>query len=95
MEQTGEDEARVRVEGPLDLTTATLARQELLRRSRGGTVRMTVDLSGVTHLSSAGVSALHHVAGQHATQDAPLVLDAAPGTPAQVILALVALLPAR
>ncbi|MCO8269998.1 SpoIIE family protein phosphatase [Actinoplanes sp. TRM 88003] len=95
VEQAGGDETRVRVEGPLDLTTATLARQELLRRSRGGTVPMTVDLSAVTHLSSAGVSALHHVAGQHAAQDAPLVLDATPGTPAQVILALVALLPAR
>ncbi|MCM4077696.1 SpoIIE family protein phosphatase [Paractinoplanes hotanensis] len=95
VEQAGGDETRVRVEGPLDLTTAALARRELLRRSRGGTIPMTVDLSGVTHLSSAGVSALHHIAGQHATQDAPLVLDAAPGTPAQVILALVALLPAR
>ncbi|MCY1139605.1 SpoIIE family protein phosphatase [Actinoplanes sp. Pm04-4] len=95
VEQAGDDETRVRLEGPLDLTTAGLARQELLRRSRGGTMPMTVDLSGVTHLSSAGVSALHHVAGQHANQDAPLVLDAAPGTPAQVILALVALLPER
>jgi anti-sigma regulatory factor (Ser/Thr protein kinase)/anti-anti-sigma regulatory factor len=95
VEQAGDDEAHVRLEGPLDLRTATLARQELLRRSRGGTVPMTVDLSGVTHLSSAGVSALHHVAGHHATQDVPLTLEAAPGTPAQVILELVALLPAR
>ncbi|WP_250035296.1 SpoIIE family protein phosphatase [Paractinoplanes maris] len=94
VEQAGDDEAHVRLEGPLDLTTATLVHRELLRRSRGGTVPLTVDLSGVTHLSSAGVSALHHVAGHHATQ-APLVLDAAPGTPAQVILELVALLPTR
>ncbi|WP_250004088.1 SpoIIE family protein phosphatase [Actinoplanes sp. M2I2] len=95
VEQDGDDEARVRLEGPLDLTTAALARQELLRRGRGGTVPLTVDLSGVTHLSSAGVSVLHQVAGHHAAQNAPLVLDAAPGTPAQVILELVALLPAR
>ncbi|MBM2620007.1 SpoIIE family protein phosphatase [Actinoplanes sp. LDG1-06] len=86
------DETRIRIEGPIDMTTATLARQELLRRSRGGTVPLTVDLSLVTHLSSAGVSALHHVAGQHDAQNAPLVLDAAPGSPAQVILALVSLL---
>ncbi|MGK5685434.1 SpoIIE family protein phosphatase [Actinoplanes sp. URMC 104] len=93
--EDGDDETRVRLEGPLDLRTATSARQELLRRSRGGTVPLTVDLSGVTHLSSAGVSALHQVAGQHTHRDAPLVLDAAPGSPAQVILELVALLPAR
>ncbi len=94
-EQAGDDETRVRLEGPLDLTTAALARQELLRRSRGGTVPLTVDLSGVTHLSSAGVSALHHMAEQHAAQEAPLVLDAVPGSPAHAILALVALQPSR
>ncbi|GAB2575404.1 hypothetical protein Aab01nite_14420 [Paractinoplanes abujensis] len=92
-ELPGGDETRVRIEGPIDVSTAALTRQELLRRSRGGTMPMTVDLSAVTHLSSAGVSALHHVAGQHAIQEAPLVLDAAPGTPAQLILALVTLLP--
>nr|WP_296073924.1 SpoIIE family protein phosphatase [uncultured Actinoplanes sp.] len=91
VEQPGDDEAAVRVEGPLDMTTASLARQELLRRSRGGTVPMTVDLSGVTHLSSAGVSALHQVAEQHAEQKAALNLVAVEGSPAQVVLALVAL----
>ncbi|MBL7259137.1 SpoIIE family protein phosphatase [Paractinoplanes lichenicola] len=93
IELPGGDETRIRIEGPIDVSTAALTRQELLRRSRGGTLPLTVDLSGVTQLSSAGVSALHHVAGQHATQEAPLVLDAAPGSPAQLILALVSLLP--
>ncbi|MFF5081642.1 SpoIIE family protein phosphatase [Actinoplanes sp. NPDC000266] len=92
VEQEGDDEAHVRVEGPLDFETASLARRELLRRSRGGTVPLTVELSTVTHLSSAGVSALHHVAAQHAAQGAPLSLVAPPGSPAQTILALVALL---
>ncbi len=91
VELPGGVETRVRIEGPVDAGTATLARQELLRRSRGGTVPLTVDLSAVTHLSSAGVSALHHVAAQHDAQEAPLVLDAASGTPAQLILALVSL----
>ncbi|MGX6607496.1 ATP-binding protein [Micromonosporaceae bacterium Da 78-11] len=90
-EEPGGDETRVRIEGPVDATTAAQVRQELLRRGRGGTVAMTVDLSGVTHLSSAGVSALHHVADQHAEQKAPLGLRAATGTPAQHILALVGL----
>jgi serine phosphatase RsbU (regulator of sigma subunit)/anti-sigma regulatory factor (Ser/Thr protein kinase)/anti-anti-sigma regulatory factor len=91
VEQPGGDEARVLIEGPVDAETAAETRQELLRRSRGGTVPLTVDLSGVTHLSSAGVSALHQVAGRHAEQRAPLSLRAVAGTPAQVILDLVAL----
>ena len=94
VELPGDDETRVRLEGPLDASTAEAAAQELLRRSRGGTAALTVDLSAVTLLSSAGVSALHHVAAQHAAQGAGLRLDAAPGTPAQVILELVGLLPA-
>jgi serine phosphatase RsbU (regulator of sigma subunit)/anti-sigma regulatory factor (Ser/Thr protein kinase)/anti-anti-sigma regulatory factor len=91
VELPGGDETRVRVEGPLDAATAPLAQRELLRRSRGGTVAMTVDLSTVTHLSSAGVSALHHVADQHGEQKAPLRLYAPAGTPAQHVLDLVAL----
>ena len=93
VELPGDDETRVRLEGPLDAATAAPARTELLRRSRGGTAPMTVDLSAVTLLSSAGVSALHQVAEQHTAQGAELRLDAAPGTPAQVILELVALRP--
>jgi serine phosphatase RsbU (regulator of sigma subunit)/anti-sigma regulatory factor (Ser/Thr protein kinase)/anti-anti-sigma regulatory factor len=90
-ELPGDDETRVRVEGPIDAETADLLRKDLLRRGRGGTVGLTVDLSGVTHLSSAGVSALHHVAGRHAEQKALLRLHAPAGTPAQVVLDLVAL----
>ena len=74
------------IEGPVDAGTAGTARQELPRRSRGGTVPMTVDLSAVTHLSSAGVSALHRV-----TREVPMRLLAAAGSPAQLILDLVAL----
>jgi len=52
---------------------------------------MTVDLSGVTHLASAGVSVLHQLTGRHDEQKAPLALHAAPGSPARVILELVGL----
>jgi serine phosphatase RsbU (regulator of sigma subunit)/anti-sigma regulatory factor (Ser/Thr protein kinase)/anti-anti-sigma regulatory factor len=90
-ELPGDDETSVRVDGPIDATSADLVRKDLLRRSRGGTVGLTVDLSGVTHLSSAGVSALHHVASRHAEQRAPLRLHAPAGSPAQVVLDLVAL----
>jgi anti-anti-sigma regulatory factor len=91
VELPGDDETRVRVEGPLDAGTAALAKKELLRRSRGGTVPLTADLSGVTLLSSAGVSALHLVAEQHNEQKATLSLHARAGSPAQVVLHLVAL----
>ncbi|WP_433359772.1 SpoIIE family protein phosphatase [Actinoplanes sp. CA-142083] len=90
-EEPGGDETRVRIEGAVDAVTAGSARQELLRRSRGGTVPLLVDLSGVTHLSSAGVSALHHVAAVHLSQSAPITLVASEGSPAQVILDLVGL----
>ncbi len=49
---------------------------------------MTVDLSGVTHLASAGVSALHLVAENHDPEH-PLTLRAAAGSPARQILDLV------
>jgi anti-anti-sigma regulatory factor len=64
---------------------------ELLRRSRGGTVAMTVDLSGVTHLASAGVSVLHQLTGRHDEQKSPLTLRAAAGSPARAVLELVGL----
>ncbi|WP_232050216.1 SpoIIE family protein phosphatase [Actinoplanes sp. OR16] len=89
-ELPGGDEAQVRLNGPVDTASAAHARQELLRRSRGGTVPMTVDLSGVTHLASAGVSALHLIAESHGV-DAPLTLVALPGSPARQILDLVGL----
>ncbi|MFF0378259.1 SpoIIE family protein phosphatase [Actinoplanes missouriensis] len=89
-ELPGGDEARVRLDGPVDAASAALARQELLRRSRGGTVPMTVDLSGVTHLASAGVSALHMVADSH-RGEAPLTLVALPGSPARQVLEMVGL----
>ncbi|GIE78176.1 hypothetical protein Aph02nite_41260 [Actinoplanes philippinensis] len=90
-ELPGGDEARVRIGGPMDAVTAFEVRAELLRRSRGGTVPMTVDLSGVTFLASAGVSALHEISAQHLAEKTPLALVAAPGCPARRILDLVGL----
>ncbi|AEV83966.1 hypothetical protein ACWT_2475 [Actinoplanes sp. SE50] len=90
-ELPGGDEARVRVDGPVDSTSAVALRQELLRRSRGGNVPMTVDLTGVDHLASAGVSALYLIAEQHHDRKAPLTLIAAPDSPSRHILDLVGL----
>jgi serine phosphatase RsbU (regulator of sigma subunit)/anti-anti-sigma regulatory factor/anti-sigma regulatory factor (Ser/Thr protein kinase) len=89
-EQTdGELSGVIRVDGPVDAATAGQLQRDLLRRSRGGTVPLTVDLTGVTHLASAGVAALHQTAERHRRQDTKLNVYAAPGSVAQHILALV------
>ncbi|MGI5242622.1 SpoIIE family protein phosphatase [Dactylosporangium sp. CA-139066] len=76
------------VSGPVDATGAERLEYELLYRSRGGTLPLTVDLSAVTHLASAGVAALHAVAAQHRTHGTPLTLQAPPGTAAAHVLTL-------
>jgi ABC-type transporter Mla MlaB component len=55
---------RARVLGPVDMTTADEFLRRLLAVCRGGTLPLIVDLSGVTQLASAGVSALFHLASQ-------------------------------
>lgn len=83
--------AELGVTGTVDATSAAHLQQDLLRRSRGGNLALTVDLTGVTLLASAGVSALHHVADQFRRQGNTLDLTAATGSPAQLVLDLVAL----
>ena len=64
---------------------------ELVQRTRGGQLPLAVDLTGVTHLASAGVAVLHQVAERHRRQGADLRLHAAAGSTAQQVLTLVAL----
>lgn len=78
----------LRVRGPVDLSSADAFRAALRRYSRGGTAELTVDLSGVTHLGSAGVQVLHEV---HAIDGASLHLQAPSGSVAQHVLELVRL----
>jgi hypothetical protein len=83
----GAEGPRVRVDGPIDATTAQTLRSELTRRARGGVRALTVDLSGVTLLASAGVSVLHEAVAKLRT----ITLYAQTGSPAVRILSLVAL----
>ena len=78
----------MKVRGPVDLTSADNFRASLRRFSRGGTTDLTVDLSEVTHLGSAGVQVLHEI---HALDGAPLHLRAPSGSVAQHVLELVRL----
>ena len=90
LQQPGEP-VRIRVDGLVDATTAPHLQHELLHNGRGGTVPLIVDLTGVTHLASAGVDVLHRVAAQHRRQHTELTLHAEAGSVAQHVLSLVAL----
>ncbi|MGO4340956.1 SpoIIE family protein phosphatase [Pedococcus sp. 2YAF34] len=77
--------------GTVDLDTAERARASLLGASRGGVRSLTVDLTEVTQLASAGVRSLFEVREQLAANRKELVLVAEPGSAAAVVLELVSL----
>jgi anti-anti-sigma factor len=79
------------VRGPVDITTADRLATQLMTACRGGTLPLTVDLSQVSYLASAGVRALYRVRDQLAAQDQELTLLAADRTPARTVLDLVRL----
>jgi anti-sigma regulatory factor (Ser/Thr protein kinase)/anti-anti-sigma regulatory factor len=83
--------ARALVRGPVDITTADQLARRLLSVSRGGTVPLVADLTGVTQLASAGVRALYAVSGQMAAHGHDLTLITAPGSAAHLVLDLVRL----
>jgi anti-anti-sigma factor len=79
------------VRGPVDITTADRLATRLMAACRGGTLPLTVDLTQVSYLASAGVRALYRVRDQLAAQDQQLTLRAAERTPARTVLDLVKL----
>ena len=83
--------ARALVGGAVDITTAGLLARRLLSVSRGGTVSLVADLTGVTQLASAGVRALYQVSRQLAAHGQKLTLVTAAGSATQHVLNLVRL----
>jgi PAS domain S-box-containing protein len=83
--------ARARVTGAVDIVTAGQMARRLLSASRGGTVPLVADLTGVTQLASAGVRALYQVRDRLTVHQQDMTLLAAPGSAAQVVLDLVQL----
>jgi serine phosphatase RsbU (regulator of sigma subunit)/anti-sigma regulatory factor (Ser/Thr protein kinase)/ABC-type transporter Mla MlaB component len=77
--------------GPVDITSADRLERQLLSASRGGTLPLTVDLTRVTRLASAGVRALYQVRERLAAHQQKLTLVAAPGSSAGIVLKLVRL----
>jgi anti-sigma regulatory factor (Ser/Thr protein kinase)/anti-anti-sigma regulatory factor len=86
IEETGI--ARARVTGAVDIVTADQMARRLLAASRGGTVPLVADLTGVTQLASAGVRALYQVRDRLTVHQQDMTLLAAPGSSAQVVLDL-------
>jgi serine phosphatase RsbU (regulator of sigma subunit)/anti-sigma regulatory factor (Ser/Thr protein kinase)/ABC-type transporter Mla MlaB component len=77
--------------GPVDITSADRLERQLMSASRGGTLSLTVDLTRVTRLASAGVRALYLVRERLAAHQQKLTLVAAPGSSAGIVLKLVRL----
>jgi len=82
---------RAGVSGPVDITSADRLERQLLSASRGGTLPLTVDLTRVTRLASAGVRVLYQVRERLAAHQQKLTLVAAPGSSAVIVLKLVRL----
>ncbi|OBG24754.1 SpoIIE family protein phosphatase [Mycobacterium sp. 852002-51057_SCH5723018] len=83
------DEGRILVIGDVDATTASTLDRHIAVESRSGIAPLTIDLSGVTHLGSAGVSALAAARDRARRQGGECVLIAPPGSAAHHVLSLV------
>lgn len=80
---------RIVVSGDVDSNTASILDRQIAVESRSGVAPLTVDLRGVTHLGSAGVSALAAARERAQRQGSEYVLVAPPGSPAHHVLSLV------
>ncbi|MGE3284738.1 MAG: SpoIIE family protein phosphatase [Pseudonocardia sp.] len=84
-------EPRITITGPIDITTTPALRRELREASRGGSLPLTVDLSGVTHLASAGVELLYTFVEEMQVEARRVELVAPSGSPAGYALELTGL----
>jgi anti-anti-sigma factor len=78
--------AHVRAAGPVDVSTAVQLSRRLLAASAGGTLPLTVDLTKVSYLASAGIRALYEVRQQLSAHRQNMRLLAVPGSSVALIL---------
>lgn len=83
------DGGRIIVRGEVDSHTASTLDRQIAVESRSGIASLTIDLSAVTHLGSAGVSALAAARERARRHGGDCVLVAPPGSPAHHVLSLV------
>jgi len=86
---SGELVGRIVVSGDVDSNTAPTLDRQIAVESRSGIAPLTIDLSAVTHLGSAGVSALVAARDRARRQGGECVLVAPPGSPAHHVLSVV------
>ena len=86
---SGELAGRIVVSGDVDSTTASTLDRQIAVESRSGIAPLTIDLSAVTHLGSAAVSALAAARDRARRQGGDCVLVAPPGSTAHHVLTLV------
>ncbi|MEA5362629.1 SpoIIE family protein phosphatase [Amycolatopsis sp., V23-08] len=89
LDQPSAPEPRLRIDGPIDGATAATVEHEILTAGSTGARSLTVDLTGVTHLASAGVAVLHKLAALHRGNHTELVLFAPVGGNADMVMTLV------
>ncbi|UXA05481.1 SpoIIE family protein phosphatase [Mycobacterium sp. SMC-2] len=82
---------RIVVNGDVDSNSASTLDRQIAVESRSGVAPLTIDLSAVTQLGSAGVSALAAARERALRQGSEYVLVAPPGSPAHHVLSLVQL----
>lgn len=82
---------RIVASGEIDANTASTLDRQIAVESRSGIASLTVDLSAVTHLGSAGVSTLVAARDRARRHGSDLSLVAPPGSPAHHVLSLVQL----
>lgn len=83
------DAGRIIVRGDVDSHTAPTLDRQIAVESRSGIASLMIDLSAVTHLGSAGVSALVAARDRARKHGGDCVLVAPPGSPAHHVLSLV------
>jgi anti-sigma regulatory factor (Ser/Thr protein kinase)/anti-anti-sigma regulatory factor len=88
---TGEPRPRVRITGPVDITTTGQLTRSLLAACRGGVLPLIADLDEVTVLASTGVRALFEVTSQLAAHQQDFTLIAGPASAARAVLDMVGL----
>ncbi|MEU4625062.1 SpoIIE family protein phosphatase [Actinoplanes sp. NPDC023801] len=91
LEQPAGPPPAIRLDGPITALTSGMMARELQRLTGGGTRDLTVDLTGVTVLASAGVAALQQAVAVCREHGSHLRLHAPSGTVAQHVLSLVAI----
>ncbi|MFD5826272.1 SpoIIE family protein phosphatase [Lentzea sp. NPDC060358] len=91
LDQPSAPTPRIRLDGPVDAATTSVVNKEILTAGSTGARSLTVDLTGVTHLASSGVAALHRLVALHRANGTELRLLAPPGSNAGMVLSLVEL----